>query len=238
MLNTHPVNMGLSINFMVASSAVYLTTSGLNLFLVQLLARQDRTPVNLLMLVDCLAGSLHSGLAIVQHSTMFRGLDWPTYCAAHTAVMWLFILVNRSVPVAIAVYRYLLVCQGPRLWGQETRLGRAVLTAALLAPAALGLASLLFLPDSNVFLLCLGREEAFQYNLADLLARREGGLEVRLPLFHPFRVAVNTILLAFLALVPALYYSIFRFRKRQYENIKGKIKPTNLKIFLYVKSVC
>ena len=224
LLTTDPVNQGLSAEFMAASSAVYLTTAVLNLLLVLLLARLDRTAVNLLMLMDCLTGCLHSGLAIVQHSTVFRGLDWPAYCAIHNTLMDFFILVNRSVPVAIAVYRYLLVCHGPRLRGREAGLGRLVSAAALLAPAALALASLLFLSVTNVYLLCLGREEAFQHDLTDLLAVQESGLEFRLPLLHPFRVAVNTIMLAFLALVPALYYSIFMFRKRYDENIKGKYK--------------
>ena len=107
-LTTQPVNSALPAWFAEASPIIFLTTAGLNLALVGLLAGKDRTPVNLLILADCLAGCVHSGLASVQFSPVFRGLAWPAYCAAHLATVNLVILINRSVAVAIAVYRYLL----------------------------------------------------------------------------------------------------------------------------------
>ena len=108
LLKTHPVNSALPAWFAEASPIIFLTTAVLNLALVGLLVGKDRTTVNLLMLADCLAGCLHSGLASVQFSPVFRGLAWPAYCAAHLATANLVVLINRSVAVAIAVYRYLL----------------------------------------------------------------------------------------------------------------------------------
>ena len=73
--------------------------------------------------------------------------------------------------MAIAVYRYLLVCHANLLLGREAGLGRTISAVALLLPAALGMASLLFLSRTRDFLLCMGREEAFFYDLSDFLKR-------------------------------------------------------------------
>ena len=136
-LTTKPVNSPLPPSFLWCAGPVYTLTAGLNLVMGMVLARQDRTPVNLLMLADCLTGCLHSVLALFGQSPAFTGLAWPAYCYAHFLLLGTAILLNRLVPVAIAVHRYLLVCHGPRLRGRQPRLGVVITLVALLLPAAL-----------------------------------------------------------------------------------------------------
>ena len=119
LLTTHKVNERISPQFWAVSSLVCSTTAGLNLVLVVLLAWRDRTPVNILMMADCAAGCLHSVLAAFFNSPAFQSLDLPAVCAITVILVnWCFLL-DRCVPVAIAVYRYLLVCHAPRMLGQE-----------------------------------------------------------------------------------------------------------------------
>ena len=118
-LTTNKVNERSSPQFWAVSSLVYSTTAGLNLVLVVLLAWRDRTPVNILMMVDCAAGCLQSVLTAFFNSPTFQCLDLPAVCAATVMLVNWCILLNRCVPVAIAVYRYLLVCHAPRMLGQE-----------------------------------------------------------------------------------------------------------------------
>ena len=136
-LTTKPVNSPLPPSFLWCAGPVYTLTAALSLVMVMVLARQDRTPVNLLMLADCLNGCLHSGLALFGQSPAFAGLAWPAYCCAHSLLLGTAILLNRLVPVAIAVHRYLLVCHGPRLRGGQPGLGAVITVTALVLPAAL-----------------------------------------------------------------------------------------------------
>ena len=85
----------------------------------------------------------------------------------------------------------------------------------------MGLMSIVYRDNNLIFLLCMGREEWFKFDLENLFTQFVGGTSLNMENAHPFRVLLNTATFSFVFVVPVLYYKIFHFRKVQDSGIQG-----------------
>ena len=111
------------------------------------------------------------------------------------------------------------------------RFGKARLAILLmfinnLVPLTVAVMSLVYAEDMFGYTVCMGREEIFLYNLEDLsedvgLPVWDYGRGMSLPLYHPFRLAFNVVLLSFILVVPIVYIAIYCFRKKHDHRVQG-----------------
>ena len=117
-----------------------------------------------------------------------------------------------------------MVCSASAICGKERKLGHEILKFAIYLSLGIGFASLLYRETNILFLICKGKEEMFRFDLKNFTQHKlsVSGSTAKLSFFHPFRLCVNILSLAFILVVPIIYYKIFKYRKRQDTNIKGK----------------
>ena len=84
-----------------------------------------------------------------------------------------------------------------------------------------GILSFYYRNNTHIFLLCMGREEWFAYDLNNMSHKLVGATGLNLEHTHPWRILMCVALLGFNILVPMLYYKIFKFRKEQNISITG-----------------
>ena len=147
-----------------------------------------------------------------------------------------FTILNRVIPITIAVYRYLLICQAEKinLFGR-TKLARLLNTVNSLVPVLMTIIILVYAEDFFPYTACLGREEIFHVDLNDLLGDADlsfwnKSLFLRLPIYHPVRLAYLLTLLTYSLLIPGFYLAIFRFRWKQDRTVEGSRYVNNYSI--------
>ena len=91
----------------------------------------------------------------------------------------------------------------------------------ILTLVSIVIVSILYRNNTHIYLLCMGREEAFKHDLGDFTKEVGGGVSMKMELLHPFRILLNISTLSFIVLVPVLYYKIFTFRKFQDSSVQG-----------------
>ena len=99
------VNEKFSYSFLGILIPICLLTLYLNLYMLAVLWKKDKTIVNQLMIAELIINILFSLLGTFQQSSFYRGLDCKPYCYLHLVCKYLFLTFNRLVPVAIALYR-------------------------------------------------------------------------------------------------------------------------------------
>ena len=99
------VNEKFSYSFLGILIPICLLTLYLNLYMLTVLWKKDKTIVNQLMIAELITNILFSLLGTFQQSSLYRGLDCKLYCYLHLFCKYLFLAFNRLVPVAIALYR-------------------------------------------------------------------------------------------------------------------------------------
>ena len=103
--DTEIVNKKLNVNFMYFTIPLCLMTVLLNMSVLNILRKKEKTPVNQLMMIDCIICILYTPLSTFAQSPYFRGLDVGVYCYIQLLLTYCCVTFNRLCPVAIAVFR-------------------------------------------------------------------------------------------------------------------------------------
>ena len=132
-------------------------------------------------------------------------------------------IVNRLVPISIAIFRFLMVCKAVLVVKLgEKRVSRTIFNINLLAPVVIALMTLLHLQNLRLYLKCVGKEEQFLFKFPSFFSNIPSGTSIKLPFLHPFRLAFNIIAFSFILVVPYFYYKIYTFRESQATQVPGK----------------
>ena len=134
----------------------------------------------------------------------------------------------KSSPFLVEIFlyephtsRYLMVCHASTMMGREKDLGQRIQDLTVFVSVGLGVISLVYRESIRIFLLCMGKEERFRFDIENFARQFQGGIEIKLPFFHPFRLSVNMAVFSHIFVVPILYFTIFTFRKKQDTSIQG-----------------
>ena len=103
--NTEIVNRKLEFSFMYFTVTMCMVTLVLNMSVLMILWKTEKTIVNQLMMLDCFVNIMYSLLSTFQQSPYYRGLGVEVYCYPHLVLMLASIIFNRMLPVAIVVFR-------------------------------------------------------------------------------------------------------------------------------------
>ena len=97
--------------------------------------------------------------------------------------------MNRGIPVAIAVYRYCCVFHDSIVRNPSTKWQLQNLLLWFIGlNAGVNLGIFLVIPSSfQRYSMCMGREEAYEYNLEDLYASKSVGPLTNLEPYSPYR---------------------------------------------------
>ena len=100
-----PVNQGVDASIMILTIPLGTFTVLINLYVFLILRREESTPVNQMMKIQCLNNMSGICLGIITQSPYFTSLGIDIYCSLHASLTLFVITINRLVPVAIAGYR-------------------------------------------------------------------------------------------------------------------------------------
>ena len=103
--DTEIVNKKLELIFMCFSIVLGLMAVLLNISVLILIWTKEKTTVNQLMMIDCIANIMYASLSTFQKSPFFRGQEVEVYCHVHLILAFICLGLNRLCPVAIAVFR-------------------------------------------------------------------------------------------------------------------------------------
>ena len=114
-----------------------------------------------------------------------------------------------------------MVCHASTMMGREKDLGQNIQDLTVFVSVGLGVISLVYRESIRIFLLCMGKEERFRFDIENFAQQFQGGSEIKLPFFHPFRLSYNMAIFSNIFVVPFFYNKIFKFRKKQDTSIQG-----------------
>ena len=103
--NTLIVNRKVEFSFMSFTIPLCLATLLLNMRVLMLLWKKEKTIINQMMVVDCSVNILCSSMGTFTQSPYYRGMGLDVYCYPHMVLSFALIILNRLLPVAIAVFR-------------------------------------------------------------------------------------------------------------------------------------
>ena len=89
------VNENYDITFLGILIPICLLTLYLNLYMLTMLWKKDKTIVNQLMETELIINILFSVLGTFQQSPFYRGLAYQLYCYPHLFCKYLFLIFNR-----------------------------------------------------------------------------------------------------------------------------------------------
>ena len=76
-----------------------------NLLVFKILWKEEKTPVNQLLMIHCLTNISGTILGMFRQSPFYTGLAFEVYCTGHISMELTLVTINRLVPVTIASYR-------------------------------------------------------------------------------------------------------------------------------------
>ena len=103
--NTVIVNNTFEFNFMYFTIPLGLISALLNMSVLMMLWKKEKTVVNQLMTIDCIMNILSTSLSTFQQSPYYRGFDVEVYCYINLILAMCCMVFNRLCPVAIVVFR-------------------------------------------------------------------------------------------------------------------------------------
>ena len=103
--NTVAMNGQFGFSFMIFTIPVCLGIILVNLSVIKILWKEERTIVNELMMLDSMVNLVYSSLATFQQSPYYRGLGLEAYCFPHLMLSFATLIFNRLLPVSIVVVR-------------------------------------------------------------------------------------------------------------------------------------
>ena len=107
------------------------------------------------------------------------------------------------------------------------KIGEKVLTNiffkfTICVPVLYGITSSFYFNKIRLFLICMGKEERFLYEVSDFFENSSSGISIKLPFLHPFRLCFNFIAFSFVFIVPFFYFLIYKFRNSHTTTVQGK----------------
>ena len=103
--DTEIMNRKIEFSFMVFTIPMYAVTLLLNMSVLMILWKKEKTIVNQLMKLDCIVNIMYSSLGTFGLSPYYRGIGLEVYCSPHMALSYATLVCNRLLPVAIVVFR-------------------------------------------------------------------------------------------------------------------------------------
>ena len=103
--STQLVNKSFEFGFMLYTIPICLVTIVLNMAVMRILWKEEKTLVNQLMMLDSIANMSFSSLGTFQQSPYFRGLGLQVFCYPHLVFTFASIIFNRLLPVSIVIFR-------------------------------------------------------------------------------------------------------------------------------------
>ena len=162
--DTKVMNEPRDIFFFFASIPLLVIAVTVNLWAGWAIARKERTGIHNIIVCDCVVNVL-----TMAFDTFYIDAPWSILRSLPSCVTLLFVQKllltwNRLVPVAIVVFRYMMVCHAifcHNLGGEKVvwrRVTIVLVVFCLLNPLVVVFKS----QDSLVFLWCMGRQETFR----------------------------------------------------------------------------
>ena len=170
------------------------------------------TWINQVIVVDCLLC-----LCMIPIILSKAGV-YPLPCSFITSYAFFAALLNRLLPVGIVIYRYIYVCKSSWVHTEDKRsnLEVALSTSLLVIPLGLAFGSWVYQDKYIKFLNCMAKQ-----NILFEFEQEMTGWAFDLPIYHPFRALNIIAFFSFSVLVPAGYYLIYRFRKKDNYYVDG-----------------
>ena len=117
---------------------------------------------------------------------------------------------------------YLMVCKAIFAF----KIGEKVLTSiffkfTICVPVLYGITTSFYLNKIRLFLICMGKEERFLYEVSDFFENSSSGTSIKLTFLHPFRLCFNFIAFSFVFIDPLFYFLIFKFRNSHTTSVQG-----------------
>ena len=156
------VNAPISLSYTWANIPLFLLALLVNAWATVVIRSREVTDINNLIVWDCVANVATMAKTSFQQSPWFVAMPTP-FCMLYSFIDNFLLNWNKLVPVAIALFRYLLVCHPVFCQNHGDRRIWRLLRAALILTSLLN--ALLYLANgvnSKTYLSCLGKEEAFR----------------------------------------------------------------------------
>ena len=198
-----------------------------NASIMSWLVNKTRTLVDKLILVDC-AANIGGLVSVVLNYGQFSSTV--PFCLFKHIVTFFFKILNRVIPITIATYRYLLVCQSQKTerFG-KAKLGKILLSATILVPILATAIIVVYRENILFFTICIGKEEIFilheQEQDIDHSWRTEGwntGRFINQPIYYPIRLLLILSVITYFLMTPMVYCAIYRFRRNHDRTVTGK----------------
>ena len=103
--STQIVNKSHEFKYMFFAIPICLMTIVLNMAVMRILWKEEKTLVNQLMMMDSIVNIGYSSLGTFQQSPYFRGLGLQLFCYPHLMFTFASIIFNRLLPVSIVIFR-------------------------------------------------------------------------------------------------------------------------------------
>ena len=161
--NTKIVNEPRDNFIFLARFPILVLAVTVNIWAGLVIGKKDDTGINKIIVCDCVVNALSMSLDTFYINSPWSILKSPFPCYIIVFVHILMLTWNRLVPVAIALLRYIMVCQ-PAFFinqGKEAGVWRKILGVIISLCLALWVLIIFSSSNSVAFLRCMGREEAF-----------------------------------------------------------------------------
>ena len=133
-------------------------------------------------------------------------------------------IINRLIPISIVIFRYIMVCKAIMAFNMgEKVLAGIVYKLTVFVPVIYGVSTAFYLNKTRLFLICMGQEESFSFEISDFFENSSFGTSLKLPFLNPFRLTFNVIAFSFVFVVPFFYFLIYKFRKSQTSTVQGEL---------------
>ena len=214
---------GVVMHVMIAIVTFFIVA--VNCWVISCMCSKTQTLVDSMILQDCVANMGGLVSFFFHYPKIVWGSDH--WCRFTLIVTCFFTILNRVIPITIAIYRYLLVCQAEKTAAfGKTKLARLLLTTNSLVPLGMTILILAYAESYFPYTVCLGREEIFHVDLNDLLGEADPSFWnmsrfMRLPIYNPVRLAFLLMMLTYSLLIPGVYLGMFWFRWKQDRTVTG-----------------
>jgi hypothetical protein len=165
-LDTVPVNQEAELVYMWASIAMVVAAIAVNVPAAVCIRQKERTGISRLIVIDCGANIMTVVLAAATQ-TPWSILGSAPACLTNSILLTILTTWNRLVPVAIAVFRYLMVCHAVfcHNHGGDGPVWQVVTSGLVVVSLASTAVPLITTDSSLTYLTCMGSEERFRLEM-------------------------------------------------------------------------
>ena len=159
--NSEAVNFKDLTGDLVFTIPILVLTISINLYARNVISAKDKTLINTLLMRDCLVNIVCSVLQTFRYSPWVF-LEVEPLCATLIGVFASLAMFNRLVPIAIVVYRYLMVCHAAFCFNTgEKWIWRWIMRIVISMSVCIGVSNCYNFNDARTYLKCMGREDNF-----------------------------------------------------------------------------